>query len=87
MMPMPSPCRSLILRVEDDLDGEERVDLGVQVSTSSGEPLHPGAAEMVVELNFWADLADVYVVPGTSFTLRYPSRIVGRGHVLEMLPF
>jgi hypothetical protein len=83
---MPSPCKSLILRVEHDLEGEEQVDLGVQIWTSSGEPLQPGTAEMAAELNFWADLADVYVVPGMTFTLRYPARIVGRGQVLAMLP-
>jgi hypothetical protein len=38
-MPMPSPCRSLILRVEPDVSHEEQVDLGVQISTPSNEPL------------------------------------------------
>jgi hypothetical protein len=30
-MPMPPPCRSLILRVEHDVDHEEQVELGVQI--------------------------------------------------------
>jgi hypothetical protein len=42
---------------------------------------------MAAELEFWSDLGEVYVVPGAQFTLRYPIRVVGRGHVLEVLPF
>jgi hypothetical protein len=85
--PMPSPCRSLILRVEHDVADEDEVSLGVQITTASGEPLSPGQTGVAVELHFWSDLADVFVVPSTRLTLRYPNRIVGRGEVLEVLPF
>jgi hypothetical protein len=81
--PMPTPCRSLLLHIEQE--GEDRIDLGVQIS-ASGDPLHPGDAGLAVELDFWDDLADVYVVPGVRFTLRYPTRVVGRGHVLAVAP-
>lgn len=84
--PMPSPCRSLILRVEGDATYEDEVNLGVQITTSSGEALLPGASGVTVDLHFWSDLADVFVVPRTQFTLRYPNRVVGRGQVLDVLP-
>lgn len=85
--PMPSPCQSLILRVEHDNTGEEPIDLGVRITTSTGVPLSPGTSRVTVALDFWSDLADVFVVPGTRFTLRYPSRVVGVGQVLDVLPF
>jgi hypothetical protein len=85
--PMPSPCRSLILRVEHDMAEEDGTNLGVQITTQSGEPLEPGVSGVTVDLHFWSDLADVFVVPSTRFTLRYPNRVVGHGHVLEVLPF
>ena len=85
--PMSSPCRSLILRVEQDIEAEDDVNLGVQITTATGEPLLPGASDMTVDLHFWSDLADVFVVPSTRFTLRYPNRVVGRGQVLDVLPF
>jgi hypothetical protein len=85
--PMPRPCRSLILREEHDVAEEDETNLGVQISTQSGEPLEPGVSGVTVDLHFWSDLADVFVVPSTRFTLRYPNRVVGRGQVLEVLPF
>jgi hypothetical protein len=84
---MTSPCRSLILRIEHQVADEDEVNLGVQITTASGEPLSPGASALGVELLFWSDLADVFVVPSTRFTLRYPNRVVGRGQVLDVLPF
>jgi hypothetical protein len=36
---IPSPCRSLLLRVEHELADEDEVSLGVQITTDSGEPL------------------------------------------------
>jgi hypothetical protein len=84
--PMPSPCRSLILRVEDDAADEGEMNLGVQITTASGEPLSPGTSGVAVDLHFWSDLAEVFIVPNTQFTLRYPNRLVGRGHVVDVLP-
>jgi hypothetical protein len=80
--PLPTPCRSLLLHVE----GDDQIDLGVQISTS-GEPLQAGSVGLAVDLDFWDDLANVYVVPGVRFTLRYPARVVGRGRVLTVAPF
>jgi hypothetical protein len=85
--PMPSPCRSLIFRVEHEVADEDEMNLGVQITTASGEPLSPGVFGVTVDLHFWSDLADVFVVPSTKFTLRYPNRVVGRGHVLDVPPF
>jgi hypothetical protein len=85
--PMPSPCKSLILRVEPQVADEDEMNLGVQITTASGEPLRPGASGLTVDLDFWSDLADVFVRPSTLFTLRYPNRVVGRGQVLDVLPF
>ena len=85
--PMLLPCRSLILRVEHDLAGEDETNLGVQITTPSGEPLEPGVSGVEVDLHFWSDLADVFVVPSTRFTLRYPNRVVGCGQILEVQPF
>lgn len=42
--PMLSPYMSLILRVEHDVPDED-VNLGVQITTASGEPLSPGASD------------------------------------------
>ena len=76
-----------ILHAEQEADGHAPIDLGVRITTAGGEPLVPGASGMAAELEFWSDLAEVYVVPAAQFTLRYPIRVVGRGRVLEVLPF
>ena len=62
------------------------MSLGVQITTATGEPLSPGESGLTVDLQFWSDLADVFLVPNTRFTLRYPNRVVGRGEVLDVLP-
>jgi hypothetical protein len=85
-MPMPSPCQSLILRVGDDTDHGNQMSLGVRISTESDESLSPNTSQVAVDLDFWDDLADVYVVPGVPFTLRYPNRVVGSGEILGVLP-
>lgn len=85
--PLSSPCRSLILRVQADTNDEEVTNLGVQIATLTGEPLSAASSRVPVELPFSSDLADVFVVPGTRFTLRYPNRIVGRGQVVSVSPF
>lgn len=82
--PLPSPRQSLILRVEPE---QQPVDFGVRIATPGGDPIAPGTNYEAVELWFWADLANVFVVPSIRFTLRYPARVVGTGQVLEVLPF
>ena len=84
---MPSPCQSLILHIEHDVADEEPVDLGVRITTLSGDPLSPGNSGVAVELDFWSELADAFDVPQTRFTLRYPSRVVGVGQVVDVLTF
>jgi hypothetical protein len=61
--PMPSPCKSLILRVEHDVAEADGTNLGVQITTRSGEPLEPGVSNVTVDLHFWSDLADVSHLP------------------------
>jgi hypothetical protein len=84
--PMPSPCRSLILRVKHDVAEEDEMNLGVRITTETGGPLSPGASGLTVDLLFWSDLADVFVTPRTRFTILYPDRVVGRGEILDALP-
>ena len=79
-----SPCQSLILTV-DDQDEPGPVELGVRIWTDSGEALRPGGATTAV-LEFWADEAELYILPGREFMLRYPRRPVGNGRVTEVLP-
>lgn len=81
--PLPSPCRSLFLTVEDPLE-PRGIQLGVQIRTEFGAVLIPGTAT-TVQLTFWADEADLYIVPGRDFTLTYPRRVVGSGWVVEVL--
>lgn len=77
--PMPTPCQSLILRVEPGGSDEQPVDYGVRIATQDGAPLSPGMTDEDVESEFWTDLADVFVVPNTRFTLRYPTRVLVPG--------
>jgi len=84
--PIPSPCSSLILRVEQDVAEEDEINLGVQITTESGGPLLPGAFGLTATLRFWSDQADVFITPRTRFTLRYPDRVVGRGEILDVVP-
>ena len=81
--PLPSPCHSLLLGV----DGPDTDDLflGVQITGASNEALEPGAHSLFVELHLMSDLADKYLWPGATFTLRYPIQVVGHGQVLEVL--
>jgi hypothetical protein len=67
--PIPSRCQSFLLRVQHDGVDQEPVDLGVRITTLSGDPLSPGTSDISVEMQFWSDLADVYVVPRARFTL------------------
>lgn len=83
---MPSPSQSLLLHIDATTEDDSSLDFGVRITTLSGDALTPGA-HMDVELGFWSDLARLHLVPGTRFELRYPTRVVGLGTVLEILPF
>jgi hypothetical protein len=61
-----------ILHAEQEADGDVPIDLGVRITTVGGEPLVPGASGMAAELEFWSDLAEVYVLPGAQFTPPVP---------------
>jgi hypothetical protein len=83
--PIDTPCRSLLMHV-DAGPGIGPVTLGVLISNPSGEALMPGAAVVDARLDLWVDLAELYLVPGQEFELRYPTRVVGRGLVTSVFP-
>jgi hypothetical protein len=66
---METPCRSLLLHT-DAGPGLGRVTVGVSISTSSGEPLTPGKLTTDARLDFWVDLAELYLSAGQDFELR-----------------
>ena len=82
---MLTPCRSLLLRVDG---GSEfgPVMVGVQISTESGEPIAPGTSIIHAQLDFWADVAEVYIAPRQAFELCYPNRVVARGLITSVFP-
>ncbi len=44
----------------------------------------PGLTGVLVDLHLMSDLAELYLLPGATFTLRYPIRgLVGHGRVLD----
>lgn len=82
---MPSPCRSLLLRTEPGGDAESLV-FGVRIAVSSGDSLRPGTEDPAALLWFWAtEEAAEAIAVGTSFSLLYPSRVVGNGIVEAVL--
>lgn len=81
--PMPTPCRSLLLRT-DAGPGVGTVSVGVSISTASGEPLRPGASLASALFAFWDDIAEVYLSQGRQFELCYPNRVVGRGVITSV---
>jgi|ERR671911_1335098 hypothetical protein len=84
---MPSPSQSLVMHLDASPEEGGGVDLGVRITTATNESLTPGA-DIDVDLVFWSDLADLYVtIPGKRFELLYPTRVVGHGEVLEVVPF
>lgn len=77
--PMPSPCRSLLLR----LDGPDE-DVGVSIVTQSGLAL-TAEGSYEVEMTIWAGPVFLdYIRPGSRFTLRYPVQVVGTGEVVAL---
>ena len=82
---MPSPCQSLLLGVDGDAPHTDDLFLGMQITAPLHETLEPGAHSLFVDLHLLSALADKYLWPGATFTLRYPIRVVGHGQVLEVL--
>ena len=83
---VPSPCQSLLLRVDGSQPHDEELYLGAHIATTSDDALQPGATDVVVDLRLLSDRADLHLVPGATFTLCHPLQVVGRGRVLEILP-
>jgi hypothetical protein len=75
---MATPSRSLILHT-DAGEGIGLVALGVSISTEMDADLMPGSEVVGARLEFWVDLAEVYLAAGQRFVLGYPNRVVGRG--------
>ena len=82
---LPVPCDSLLLGVADG-SGRDDGDLclGVRITTTFDEALVPGSTDVLVELRVLSDLAEKYLAPEATFTLRHPLQIVGRGRVLNV---
>ena len=80
-----TPCRSLLLRVDGGAD-IGHVMLGVLISTDNGEPVAPGTSITHAQLDFWVDLAELYLTLGQRFELCYPNRVVARGTVTSVFP-
>jgi hypothetical protein len=83
--PLGSPTRSLLLHC-DPGPGIGPVALGVLISTPSDAPLVPGASVVGARLDFWVDLAELYLAPGHQFWLGYPNRVVARGVINSTMP-
>lgn len=83
---METPCRSLLLHT-DAGPGIGPVALGVLITTASGAPLVAGHSLRGARLDFWVDLAELYVREGQPFELGYPNRVVGRGVVSSVFRF
>jgi hypothetical protein len=83
--PMETPSRSLLLH-SDAGPGIGPVVLGVLISTPGDAPLVPGASVVGARLDFWVDLAELYLGPGQPFWLGYPNRPVARGVITSTMP-
>jgi hypothetical protein len=83
--PMPLPCHSLLLGVDEDRPQTEGLFLGVQIAAPSHEALEPGADNVFVDLRLISDRAGEYLRPGATFTLLYPLQVIGQGEVLEVV--
>ena len=86
---MPAGTPSILVEVDSDIEGDEnkRVTLGTMITPTDGSNVYPGATGIECRMVFWADVARIYVPPGTHFDLRYSGRQVGEGTVLSIIPF
>ena len=74
-MPLESPSRSLLLDTDTGA-GHDAVVIVVLISTPGGISLAPGDEINDVRLDFWVDLAEMYISgTGQEFHLGYPSRL------------
>ena len=76
----PSGTRSLLIRFQPTWQ-HDHVDLGAVISTQSGGDIIPGEIDVPVNLEFWADEAELYVTQGESFSLWY-SHEIGKGQIV-----
>jgi hypothetical protein len=83
--PMETPSRSLLLHC-DAGPGIGPVALGVLISTPADAALGPGASVAGARLDFWVDLAELYLSPGQQFWLGYPNRPVAHGVITSTMP-
>jgi hypothetical protein len=80
---LPSGTPSLVLEFPD----EGPIQLGGVIQAQAGGLLEPGMSNRWVTINFWADEARLFAVPGVTFVLWYGGQ-VGCGRVeLVMGPF
>jgi hypothetical protein len=82
--PLPPGTRSLLLRFLSGIDVSPVVTIGAVIAPVAARPLCPGDQALEVELTFWADEAEVFVIAGASFELWY-GRAVGDGKIREVM--
>jgi hypothetical protein len=83
--PMPAPTPALLLKFTALDDPHNQTTVGTYIETLDGSDLVPASDKTIVRLSFWADVAQVYAVPGVRFGIWYAGRSVGHGEVLRLL--
>jgi hypothetical protein len=84
-MTMATPARSLLLHT-DAGPGIGPVALGVLITTPTGDHLAAGQSVVGARLDFWQEMAELYLTPRQRFELGYPNRVVGRGVIKSVSP-
>lgn len=82
----PSPSLILLFKSLDEdpaaTEADQQLGAVVDVGLPDIQPGYTGPATLI----FWSDLGRIYATPGTIFRLWYAGRIVGEGHVVEVIP-
>ena len=82
--PMPAPTSALLLKFTALDDPHNQTTIGTYIETPDGSDLAPASDKTIVRLSFWADIAQVYAMPGVRFDIWYAGRTVGHGEVLRL---
>jgi hypothetical protein len=77
----PSGTRSLLIRFRP-ASKNDQVDLGAIITAQDGSDISSNDTDKPVTLTFWADEAELFVVPGEGFTIWY-GREIGRGSIVS----
>src|SRR4051794_29537728 len=82
--PLPGRTPSMLAVFDAVLDegDSNRVELGMLLVTDRPH-IGPGMTDLECDLNFWADVARIYAIPGAPFDLWYHG-IVGSGLITNL---